>query len=401
MTIGLLAARSPDLATHTALFGPLPNSLQPGTLTCLLADAELAGKGGAAFRTASKLDSVTGRRVVVIANGSEGEPLSQKDAVLLEHAPHLVIDGLLLVAHETSSREIYLYAGERQLRFVRQALEERRSAGFGELPVNLVESPTTFVSGEKSAVIGMIEGGGALPRDRFAHNTSSGLRGRPTVVQNVETLAHIALIARYGPEWFRSRGVNGGVGTMLVTISGDVAVGGVVEVPMGISVAKLVSGYSRTDSAGVRAVLIGGYHGGWIDAVELSATIMSTASLGFVGASPGAGVIHVLDHSRCGLQISADIVQYLAGQSARQCGPCVNGLPRLAQALSEVAYREGRTHSEDSIHYLADLVDGRGACKHPDGTARFVRSSLRVFGRDLRLHADGRCEVGAHMEVTP
>lgn len=396
---GLLAACSPDLATHTALHGHYPRPSR-GTLIRLLADAGLHGKGGAAFSTARKLDSVTGRRVVVIANGSEGEPLSDKDAVLLERAPHLVLDGLQLVAHECGSGETYLCAGSQQLHFLRNALQERRTAGLTEPLVTLVASLKTFISGETSAVVGTIEGRAPIPRDRSVHSTVAGLNGRPTVVHNVETLAHIALIARYGPEWFRTRGLGGASGTTLITLSGDVTVSGVVEIPMGIPLDQLVTQYSRTDTPSIRAVLVGGFHGGWVDAQDLPTTNMTTTALATVGASPGAGVIHVLGHARCGLKTSADIVEYLADQSARQCGPCINGMPRMARALSDIAYRSGAAHTQESIRYLADLIEGRGACKHPDGTVRFVRSSLRVFQHDLRMHAAGACEVGTRMGAT-
>ncbi|OMQ29584.1 NADH dehydrogenase [Rhodococcus sp. D-1] len=334
---------------------------------------------------------------MVIANGSEGEPLSDKDAVLLERAPHLVLDGLQLVAHECGSEETYLYAGSQLLQFVRNALKERRTAGLTEPLVTLVASPKTFISGETSAVVGTIEGRAPIPRDRSVHSTVAGLNGRPTVVHNVETLAHIALIARYGPEWFRTRGLGDASGTTLITLSGDVTVSGVVEIPMGIPLDQLVTQYARTDTPSIRAVLVGGFHGGWIDAQDLPTTTMTTTALATVGASPGAGVIHVLGHARCGLKTSADIVEYLADQSARQCGPCINGIPRLARALSEIAYRSGSVHTQESIRYLADLVEGRGACKHPDGTVRLVRSSLHVFQHDLRMHAAGACEVNTRM----
>lgn len=405
MTTGLFGAPAPDLATHAAFFGPLPQLAPAGALTRLLEESGLVGKGGGGFPAARKVDSVEGRRVVVIANGSEGEPLSRKDAVLLARAPHLVIDGLLLVAHETGSKDVYLYAGPDQLRSVQRALDERRADRRRERTVRLVESPQTFLAGEKSAAINRISGGPALPRDRVGHLGAAGLRGRPTLLHNVETLAHIALIARYGPQWFAARGVGGAAGTMLVTTSGDLGFSGVIEVPMGIGLDQLLSRHAQSDLAGLRAVLVGGFHGGWIDAEELSTTTLTSTSMGRLGLTPGAGIMHGLGRSRCGLQASADIVAYLAGQSARQCGPCVNGLPRLADSVAALALPRQRDASafgaEESARRLAELVTSRGSCKHPDGTARFVRSTLRVFARDIRLHADGRCEANDLVAAGP
>jgi len=158
---------------------------------------------------------------------------------------------------------------------------------------------------------------------------------------------------------------------------------------------------SDGEGGGAMARIPGG-NPGWLPGVWLCATgwpttTMSTTAVVTVGASLGAGVIHVLGHARGGLKTSADIVEYLADQSARQCGPCINGMPRLARALSEIAYRSGSVHTQESIRYLADLVEGRGACKHPDGAVRLVRSSLHVFQHDLRMHAAGACEVNTRM----
>ncbi|WP_430330735.1 NADH-ubiquinone oxidoreductase-F iron-sulfur binding region domain-containing protein [Rhodococcus sp. ACT016] len=362
-------------------------------LTDAVAGAGLTGRGGAGFPTADKLAAISGRRTVVIGNGAEGEPLSDKDAVLLSCAPHLVIDGLVLAAREVGSREVYLYADEARHPHLEHALSERRSAGRGEPDVRLIGAPGTFVSGEKSSIVNRIGGGPAVPLDRRTHLSTSGLRGRPTLISNVETFAHLAMIARYGAHWFRSRGMNGAAGTMLVTLSGDLRSVGVVEVPMGIPLEQLLIEYGRTDPHALRAVLCGGYHGGWVTSTELHSTILTPGSLAPYGAGPGAGVVHGLGVERCGLTAAVGIARFLGQQSARQCGPCTNGLPRMAESLANVAAGRSPSRCEQELLFLTDMVDGRGACGHPDGAVRFVRSSMRAFAGDARHHAAGRCEA--------
>jgi len=385
----LFAAPGPSLAQHGACFGPLPTPAHSDELIGVLDEAGLRGRGGAGFPTGRKMAAITGRRPVVIANGAEGEPASDKDAVLLQHAPHLILDGLAAVAAALGSRETHLYAGASALPAIRHALQERRATGWGGPTVHLSEAPETFIAGEESAVINRIAGRAAVPVDRVVRITDSGLRGRPTLVQNVETLAHVALIARYGARWFRSIGTPAEPGTMLVTLSGTAAPG-VLEVPLGIPLGDLLRDHAAPD---VRAVLLGGFHGAWIPGALTAQACLSRESLNLLGATPGAGVVHVLGAGECGLRRSADIATYLAQQSAGQCGPCLNGLPALAETLTQLAYRRPRPNAVREATRLVALVDGRGACKHPDGTARFIRSALHTFTNDLALHLRGRCEA--------
>ena len=388
----LFAAAGPSLTQHYARFGPLPAHTHADELIGVLDEAGLRGRGGAGFPTGRKMAAITGPRPVVIANGAEGEPASDKDAVLLHHAPHLVLDGLAAVAAALGSRESHLYAGASTLPAIRHALQERQAARWGGPTVHLSEAPETFIAGEESAVINRIAGRTAVPLDRVVPVTDSGLRGRPTLVQNVETLAHVALIARYGPRWFRSIGTPAEPGTMLVTLSGT-ATPGVLEVPLGIPLAHLLRDHADLNAPDVRAVLLGGFHGAWIPGALTAQACLSRESLNPLGATPGAGVVHVLGTAECGLRRSADIATYLAQQSAGQCGPCLNGLPALAETLTQLAYRRPQPNAAREATRMVAIVDGRGACKHPDGTARFIRSALHTFTNDIALHLRGRCEA--------
>lgn len=383
----LLTAPGPGLADHLDCFGELP-SVTAGLISAIEASG-LSGRGGAGFPTARKMASITGAKPVVVGNGAEGEPLSRKDATLLTRAPHLVLDGLDAAAAVSGADKVYLYVHPEASAAVDDALAERRAAGLDPHHVTVVTAPDRFVAGEESAAISHIEGGPALPRDRTAVSSVSGVRGRPTLVNNVETLAHVALIARYGPDWFRSVGDPQEPGTMLVTLSGALDPG-VVEIPTGLPLAELLS-YAGGSPRDLRAVLLGGYHGTWLNADELAVARLSRSALKPLGASPGAGIVHALARGECGLRRTAEIAGYLADQSARQCGPCLNGLPRLASLLDELAFGRASDDLVREIRRIVRLVDGRGSCRHPDGTARMVRSALHTFGDDIALHNRRGC----------
>jgi NADH:ubiquinone oxidoreductase subunit F (NADH-binding) len=376
----LLASDEPTLDAHHQRFGALPEITKPELISALDA-ARLSGRGGAGFPSARKFASVRGAKPVVVANGAEGEPLSAKDAILLTRAPHLVLDGLELAARAVAADKLYLYVPTHAAATVARALDERRRARIDRHKPTVVEAPNTFIAGEESAIFSRIEGGPALPRDRTDVAAISGVRGRPTVVNNVETLAHIALIARFGPRWFRSVGDPDNPGSMLVTLSGALTKRGVFEVPTGALVSDLVERCGATDPNTVRAVLLGGYHGRWIAANAFDSTPVS-----------GVGIVHALGRHECGLARTAAIADYLAEQSARQCGPCRTGLPRLATLLTTLAYDSTDHTCVSEIRRLADLVDGRGACRHPDGTARLIRSTLDTFSDDIEHHRHRRCE---------
>jgi NADH:ubiquinone oxidoreductase subunit F (NADH-binding) len=386
----LLAASGPSLAEHLAEFGELPDV--NADFVAVLTDAGLTGRGGAGFPAGRKMASVSGPRPVVVGNGAEGEPLSRKDVELLTRAPHLVLDGLDTAAAAVGADAVYLYLHPEASAAVSAALAERRDSGRERRRITVVEAPDRFVAGEESAALRRIEGGPALPRDRTVVAAVSGVKGRPTLVNNVETLAQMALIARFGPDWFRRVGDPAEPGTMLVTLSGALSQRGVVEVPTGTTLSGLLEQAGGDD---LRAVLVGGYHGAWLRASDISryvdAVRMSRAGLKPLGATPGAGIVHALGMSECGLARLAEIAGYLADESARQCGPCLNGVPRLAELCEEIAFGRSSDHVVAEVRRIVRLVDGRGSCRHPDGTARMLRSALHAFGDDIELHHRRRC----------
>jgi NADH:ubiquinone oxidoreductase subunit F (NADH-binding) len=388
----LLVAPSPDLAAHDLVHGRLP---APPDLVALLRDAGLHGHGGAAFPTWRKLASFpAGRGGIVVANGAEGEPASAKDRTLLRTAPHLVLDGLALVGAAVGATRAIVYVPSDLVPGLSRAVGERRVRD--RIAVQVVEAPDTFIAGEETAVVSRLSGGPALPLDKYTRIVESGVDGRPTVLNNVETLAHVALIARHGAEWFRAAGTGEDPGTFLATVSGAVQRAAVHEHAYGETVGALLDAAGGI-SAPVQAVLVGGYHGAWVPMPAAWDVAVSRGSLAPFGAAPGAGVVVALPADTCGLAATAQVLDYLAQQSARQCGPCQFGLPRLTETfrrLATVPRAAATPRLVEEVQRLAGLVDGRGACRHPDGTVRLLRSALSAFRNDVAGHLSGSCVRG-------
>ncbi|HEY0561037.1 MAG TPA: NADH-ubiquinone oxidoreductase-F iron-sulfur binding region domain-containing protein [Frankiaceae bacterium] len=385
----LLGGTGSDLAAHLRVAGSLAVP-EPAVLLAELEAAGLTGRGGAGFPTWRKLAAVgAARRPVVVANAAEGEPASGKDAALLRANPHLVFDGLQVAAAGVGARRVFVYAPAAAVPRLQALLDGRVRAGRDRWAVEVVASPDRFVAGEETAVVRRIDGGLALPRGVPPRVFEKGVGGRATLVSNVETLACTALIARYGGAWFRGVGTAAEPGTVLVTVSGAVARPGVVEVPLGIPVGEVL------DAAGgpvapLAGLLTGGYHGTWLPP-EAVAAPLSRAGLAAHGGVLGAGVLVALPVGTCGLKETARAASYLAGEGARQCGPCRNGLPALAAALLRLCRRGAVAGDLAAVRRYAGLVEGRGACHHPDGSARFVRSALQTFAAEAELHVTGRC----------
>ncbi len=395
----LLVAPTADLAAHEQTHGPLPT---PRDLVSLLRDAGLRGHGGAAFPAWRKLAAVTPTgNAVVVANGAEGEPASAKDRMLLRSAPHLVLDGLAVVGSAVGATRGVVYVPAELAPLVSRAVGER--GGRDRIALRVVEASDTFVAGEETAVVSRLNGGPALPLDKFTRIVESGVDGRPTVLNNVETLAHIALVARHGAGWFRAAGTDEDPGTFLATVSGAVRTAGVHEQEYGTTLGELLD-LAGGITAPVQALLVGGYHGAWVPMPAAIDVAVTRRDLSPYGAAPGAGVVVALPAEACGLAATGQVLDYLADQTARQCGPCQFGLPRLAETFRLLATlpraagarQPGATpRLVQEVHRLAALIDGRGACRHPDGTVRLLRSALSAFRHDVTGHLSGVCLAGA------
>lgn len=389
------------LDEHRTRFAPTPPARrQPDeVLITAVERAGLVGRGGAGFPTAVKLRAVAGggRRPVVLANGSEGEPASEKDALLMSRAPHLVLDGAFFAAAAVGANEVIIGvkmgAGHAR-QAIGRALDERYTAEPWTARVRVVDVPPRYLAGEERALVNLINRGHAIPPQGSSRPFEQGVGGHPTLVSNVETLAHLAFIRHMGPDSFREVGHADAPGTMFVSLSGAVARPGVYEIATGRPLPDLIrAAGGATEEIG--AVLVGGYAGTWLTNEQAERATLDRAGMAAAGGVLGCGAIVVLPSSSCGIHETAAVMRWLADQTAGQCGPCVHGLAAVAAATDGL--RLG-TVSGDVLARLnrwAGDIEGRGACRYPDGAVRFMRSALETFASDAYAHALGRRCSGA------
>lgn len=378
------ADRALSLAEHAAAFGSLPRAEH---VIDEVDRAGLRGRGGAAFPTAAKLRAVAAARgrTVVVANGAEAEPASSKDRALCRLSPHLILDGAVLAAGAVRAARAVVAVSERAAaEGIARALADRR--GRDNVELTLATVPSRFVTGEETALLRVLDGGAPKPTLKPPYPFERGLARAPTLVQNIETLAHLALVARFGAAWFRAAGSADAPGTALVTLGGAVRRPGVHEIELGGTLEGVISQLGGV-TENISGVLLGGYFGGWVDAGDAARVRVTPETL-------GAGAIVALPEHACAVAECARVLRYLAGESAGQCGPCVHGLDAIAGAAESLA--RGERARSDRIALLtrwAAQVRGRGACRHPDGAARFAETALHVFADDFEAHARrGACD---------
>jgi NADH:ubiquinone oxidoreductase subunit F (NADH-binding) len=401
---GVSAQGPMGLEEHLATHGELPAAHRRDrrgaqALIDQIVQSGLTGRGGGAFPMGDKLRAVAAQRgrPLVVVNATEGEPASLKDRTLLETLPHLVLDGTVLAARAVGAQEAIVCVCESALAGMERmasAISERAHMS-GDWPsVTLEAAPEGYVVGQESALVNHLNGGPAVPTFTPPLPFQQGVRRQPTLVSNAETLAHVAMIARHGPRWFRALGMEGQPGSALVTLSGPVRYPGVYEMEYGASLMSLLDAAGGTTDGRVRAVLFGGYGGTWVDGRALGELALSDEHLAPHYATIGAGVVLLLSSDACPVAEVARVTRWLARQSARQCGPCIHGLDALAQMLGNVASGDADGRFERRTEQLLTLVSRRGACSHPDGAARFVASALDVFAPELADHVQhGTCEA--------
>jgi NADH:ubiquinone oxidoreductase subunit F (NADH-binding) len=375
--------RGQSWSAHRERLGPVP-TVPLMELVAWCRRVGLYGRGGAGFPFAVKLATASQRRAVVVVNAIESEPASAKDAALLTRAPHLVLDGAALAATALDCQQVHVVVNANRPEVesaVQAAIRGRQRAG-ERLRWRVHQGSGRFVGGHASAVLELIAGRDDVPITRWEPEAVRGHRGRPTLLSNAETFAQLAALARFGPDDYAAMGHPGSPGTVLLTIDGDSSAPLVAELPGG---APLLDAIGTRWTPGA-PVLLGGYHGQWLAGADVPGVRLCPPSAG--GPSLGAGVVLPLTPATCPVQYTDHVVRFLAAESAGQCGPCRLGLPELARQVSLLTSGEG---SVARVAQLAGLVEGRGACAHPDGTARLVASMLTVFDDEVAEHARGSC----------
>jgi NADH:ubiquinone oxidoreductase subunit F (NADH-binding) len=349
-----------------------------------LAASGLRGRGGAAFPVARKLTAVRERPGprVVVANGEEGEPASVKDRYLLLHRPHLVLDGLRLMARAAAAERAYVYVSEPAVESsVAAALDE--GAAFWDIPVSVFRVEHTYVAGEESALVRAIDGGPALPTAKPPRAFESGVGGAPTLVQNVETLAHVALLAKRGAG-----------DTFLATLTGAGRDPALLELPFGVRLGEVVGAVSD-----LRGAMAGGLFGGLL--ASPWSTPLTYDAFRAIGSGLGCGSFGLLGRDHCPVDAAADAVAYLAAESARQCGVCINATAGMRAVLGGL--RAGTTTADDVARMAGwtQRVPGRGACALIDAAARMAASLLHQFPAEVDAHLAGPCSECADLGPLP
>jgi NADH:ubiquinone oxidoreductase subunit F (NADH-binding) len=389
-----------SLAQHEEVFA---SSRTAGSLLEELEASGLTGRGGAAFPTTRKARLIReqrGHHKFVVVNAMEGEPASHKDLTLLSTHPHLVLDGAEYLASIVGAQNIAVCVARDNptvVNHVERALHERTRRSLRGPKLEMHTPPWRYVAGEESALVHWLDDNESLPQFRPTRPHVLRIGHAPVIVDNAETCANIGLIGRYGAAWFRGVGTADSPGSALVSVTGAVERPTVLEVALGTPLHVILK--SAGADPDPQALLLGGYGGSWLAGSHLDLGYCNEA-LAPQGVSTGAGVIVVLPRSACGIVETLRVVRWMANESARQCGPCAFGLPAIAEDLNHLAHpSRDPLSAHKQLEERLGQIDGHGACRHPDGVVRFVRSALVTFAEDFSRHANGLACAGSRANV--
>jgi NADH:ubiquinone oxidoreductase subunit F (NADH-binding) len=383
-----------DLDAHVDRYGPAP-APQPGRNLEEIKASGLRGRGGGWFPTAQKMQAVlrnaekNRRRPVVVCNAMEGEPAASSDARLVQNRPHLVIDGVEAAAHIVGARKAYiaLHEDAPQIDVLKRALAQRPDNG---IRIQITAAPARYVASEESALARFISSGVALPV-YGTHPYERGVRGRATLVNNAETLALVGLIVRYGAAWFRSVGLPDAPGTTLVSVGGDVGQNVETEIATGTPIADIIASAGGVTGE-LTALRTGGFGGTW-GGPELMSLTWDPDALRARGIAVGSGILWALSTTRCGLVETALTLDYLAGESAGQCGVCAFGLSSIATDMNALAARRADADTVSRLTAQLAAIPRRGGCALPDGAVRMTQSAMQVFTDEVSTHMSGDCSA--------
>jgi NADH-quinone oxidoreductase subunit F len=370
----------------------------------------LRGRGGAGFPTARKWNLALGQAApkYVICNGDEGDPGAFMDRLVLESDPHRVVEGLAIAALAVGAEEGFFYIRAeypQAVRRIRRALEQAQEAGFlgrdvlgtgKRLALSVREGAGAFVCGEETALIASLEGRRGMPRLRPPYPVESGYRQRPTVVNNVETLANVPWILRHGAEAFAVLGTGKSKGSKVFALAGKVRLGGLVEVPMGTTIRQIVEELGGGVAPGrqFKAVQLGGPSGGCLPA-SLADTAVDYEALAETGTIMGSGGLVVLDDRDCMVDIARYFLRFTCEESCGKCTFCRVGTRRMLEILDRLCEGEGRQGDIEALEELADRVRRTSLCGLGQTAPNPVLTGLRYFRREFEEHLhEHRCAAG-------
>jgi NADH-quinone oxidoreductase subunit F len=376
--------------------------LSPEQAIAAITESGLRGRGGAGFPTGRKW--ALGRAQAdpvkyVVCNGDEGDPGAFMDRAVLESDPHRVLEGLAIAAYAIGASEGYLYIRAEYplaVRHVRAAILQARARGYlDSLQLEVREGAGAFVCGEETALIQSLEGKRGMPRLRPPYPVERGFRGKPTIINNVETLACVPWIIRHGPEAFAALGTPTSRGTKVFALAGKINRGGLVEVPMGVTIREVVEeiGGGIKNGRQFKAVQLGGPSGGCIPA-RLADTPIDYDALAQTGAIMGSGGLVVLDDRDCMVDIARFFLKFTQAESCGKCTFCRIGTKRMLEILDRLCEGHGRRDDLEKLETLADYVSRGSLCGLGQTAPNPVATTLRYFREEYEAHLLGRCPAG-------
>jgi len=368
---------------------------EPASIIPVLEAAGLRGLGGAGFPTHRKWSAVAaqpGPERWIICNGNEDEPGTFKDRFLLAETPHQVIEGALIAAVATGAAQVVLYVNPREAAGVlachaavaawqAHPLAAAVSAAIGQaLCLRVVESSGHYIGGEETGAVSSVMGGFPFPRLKPPFPFEQGVNDRPTLINNVETLAHVAHILRHGAAWYRALGLGDAAGTKLYSLSGDVLRPGLHELPMGTPLRELVFVHGGGMLAGkaFKAVFTGGPSNTLLTGADLDVAL-DFESVRARGSRLGTGAMIVVGEGTSILRKTAEYVAFFAANSCGQCPPCKIGTHQVSRILERLDTGAGRIGDLEALENLAHMLPGSGRCGLVDGAATVLASSLETF----------------------
>ncbi len=377
----------------------------------VLAEVErsgLRGRGGGGFPTGRKWRScreAPGQEKYVICNGDEGDPGAFMDRSIMEGNPHSVLEGMIIGAYVIGSSQGYIYVRNEYPLAVEHlgwAIEQARDRGLlGEdilssgfsFDIRINRGGGAFVCGESTALMASLEGRPGEPRAKYVHTVEQGLRDNPTNLNNVETWANVPAIVGRGGEWFASIGTEESTGTKVFSLVGDVANTGLVEVPMGITLRRIIEeiGGGVKEGKAFKAVQTGGPSGGCIPAEHLD-TRVDFDELTKLGSMMGSGGMIVMDEDTCMVNVAKYFLNFLREESCGKCTPCREGLAQMLHILEGITRGEGQAGDVEKLEALAELLEGTALCALGKTAANPVLSTVRYFRDEYDAHIiEGRC----------
>lgn len=374
-------------------------STSPEQVIDCIREAGLVGKGGAGFPTHLKMRRLfeqPGAKKVVVLNGSEHEPGSYKDRHLLEHYPHTVLEGALLLAYAVKASDVIVAINEKLLSCVDQlsaALHAARDAAvdFAGISVEVRTVPDVYIVGEETALLEVLEGNPALPRKKPPYPIEKGFHGAPTLIQNIETAAHIPYILSAGAKAYRSLGVNGN-GVTLCTLGAEFKRPGIYEVPLGTPIREILDGLGGglRDGTAIKAIQPGGPSSGFLASGDLDLPLDAEV-LKRHGSALGCAAIRAYSVETCMVAEISKIMHFFAQGSCGQCPRCRMETTMLDTIIRRVLTGGGNWQLLGQIEKLVALAKGEGKCSLIDMPVAPIKSGLALFSAEFQTHIEGGC----------